>query len=163
MAQTCIKKVELCIIQTEHELSTSYRKETETKERIERLTKKYVKTFRSNNPDLRHLKAQNIKDYSDILERESQNLQSPNSVILVAGGVLFIFYGTLSLSVLIARVFYRETLNLDYNSQAKAYLEAAQNMQAVLYNSMIDKLCSISGSVVTVLLIKPLLYGGWRQ
>lgn len=42
-----------------------------------------------------------------MLVKESQNLRSPNSVILVAGGVLFIFFGTFSLSILIARVFYR--------------------------------------------------------
>lgn len=76
--------------------------------------------------------------------------------------MLFIFYGTLSLSVLIARVFYRETLNLDKSLVARDYLAAAQEMQSVGFNSMIDKLGSISGSVISVLLIKPFFYGGWR-
>lgn len=30
------------------------------------------------------------------------------------------------------------------------------------FNSMIDKLASVSGSVITVLLFKPLIYGQWR-
>ena len=42
----------------EHELNSAVRKEAETLEKIERLSKKYVKTFRANNPDLRHMKAQ---------------------------------------------------------------------------------------------------------
>ena len=55
----------------EHELNSAVRKEMETQEKIERLSKKYVKTFRQNNPDLRHMKAQQIRDYSDLLETES--------------------------------------------------------------------------------------------
>ena len=43
-----------------------------------------------------------------MLLKESQSLRQPNSTILVAGGVLFIFFGTLSLSILITRVFYKE-------------------------------------------------------
>ena len=30
------------------------------------------------------------------------------------------------------------------------------------FDSMIDKFCSISGSVACVLLLKPLVYGAWR-
>ena len=30
------------------------------------------------------------------------------------------------------------------------------------FDSMIDKLASVSGSVVSVLLLKPLIYGHWR-
>lgn len=67
-----------------------------------------MSTFRTRNPDLKHLTVEQIKDYTDLLIRESQNLRQPNSMILVAGGVLFIFFGTFSLSILISRVFYDE-------------------------------------------------------
>ena len=66
-----------------------------------------MNAFRNRNPDLRHFKAEQIRDFTDMLVKESQNLRSPNSTILVAGGVLFIFFGTFSLSILIARVFYQ--------------------------------------------------------
>lgn len=49
-----------------------------------------------------------IKDYTDLLIKESQLLRQPNSTILVAGGVLFIFFGTLSMSILITRTFYKD-------------------------------------------------------
>ena len=74
--------------------------------RIDRLREKYVNVFRSRNADLRHLKYEQIKIYTDLLIKEAQNLRSPNSMILVTGGVLFIFFGTFSLSILITRVFY---------------------------------------------------------
>ena len=77
-------------------------------EKIDKLRKKYVNAFRQKNPDLRHFKVEQIKDYTDLLIKESQNLRQPNSTILVAGGVLFIFFGTFSLSILIARVFYKD-------------------------------------------------------
>ena len=35
-------------------------------------------------------------------------------------------------------------------------------MMEIGFDSMIDKLSSVSGSVITVLLIKPLVYGAWR-
>lgn len=77
-------------------------------EKIDKLKRKYVNAFRVRNQDLRHFKTEQIKDYTDMLLKESQNLRQPNSTILVAGGVLFIFFGTLSLSILITRVFYRD-------------------------------------------------------
>ena len=77
-------------------------------EKIKRMERKYVSMFRANNPDLRHFRSEQIKNYTDLLVKESQNLRSPNSTILVAGGVLFIFFGTFSLSILIARVFYKD-------------------------------------------------------
>ena len=73
---------------------------------MNKLREKYVSVFRSRNPDLRHFKIDQIKDYTDLLIKEAQNLRQPNSMILVAGGVLFIFFGTFSLSILITRVFY---------------------------------------------------------
>lgn len=76
--------------------------------KIEKLQRKYVNTFRVANPDLRHFKIEQIKDYTDLLIMESQNLRTPSSSIMVAGGVLFIFFGTFSLSILIARVFYKD-------------------------------------------------------
>ena len=77
-------------------------------DKIEKLQKKYVQVFRLRNPDLLHFKTDMIKDYTDLLIKESQLLRQPNSTILVAGGVLFIFFGTLSLSILITRVFYKD-------------------------------------------------------
>jgi len=77
----------------------------------------------------------------------------------VAGGVLFIFFGTLSLSILIARVFY---IDNNRSNSSKLYLAAAGQMMEIGFDSMIDKLSSVSGSVITVLLVKPLVYGAWR-
>ena len=89
-------------------LKTGAQKINEMSGKIEKLQRKYVNTFRVANPDLRHFKIEQIKDYTDLLIMESQNLRSPNSTIMVAGGVLFIFFGTFSLSILIARVFYKD-------------------------------------------------------
>ncbi len=86
-------------------------------------------------------------------------MRQPNSTILVTGGVLFIFFGTLSLSILIARVFYRD---INMNNSSKLYLEQAGKMMEIGFDSMLDKLGSVSGSVITVLLVKPLIYGAWR-
>ena len=69
----------------------------------------YVNAFNARNPDLSHLKVEQIMDYTDLLVTESHNIKQPNSNILVAGGVLFIFFGTFSLSILISRVFYKES------------------------------------------------------
>ena len=38
---------------------------------IERLREKYVNAFRSRNPDLRHFNIEQIKDYTDLLIKES--------------------------------------------------------------------------------------------
>ena len=81
----------------------------------------------------------------------------------MAGGVLFIFFGTLSLSILIARVFYKEMTDINQKEASKVYLEAANKMMEVGFDSMIDKLSSVAASVATVLLLKPLLYGAWRS
>ena len=116
--------------------------------------------FRQRNPDLRHLKVEQIKDYTDLLVQESVNLRQPNSTILVACGVLFIFFGTFSLSILISRVFYPE-FEID-GKTSEVYLAQAQMLMRKGFDSMIDKLASIAGSVTTVLLIKPILYGAWR-
>jgi len=43
--------------------------------KIDRLRDKYLTTFRSRNPDLRHLTVEQIKDYTDLLIKESQNLR----------------------------------------------------------------------------------------
>ena len=77
----------------------------------------------------------------------------------MTGGVLFIFFGTLSLSILIARVFYRD---INMNNSSRLYLLQAGKMMEIGFDSMIDKLGSVSGSVITVLLVKPLVYGTWR-
>ena len=128
--------------------------------KIDKMRDKYVSVFRGNNPDLRHFKFDQIKDYTDLLIKERQNLRQPNSMILVAGGVLFIFFGTLSLSILITRVFYEEYFIDGITSDV--YLEQAHRLMEVGFDSMIDKLASVSGSVTAVLLLKPLLYGHWR-
>ena len=47
----------------------------ELAEKIEKLKRKYVNAFRVRNPDLRHFKAEQIKDYTDLLVKESQNLR----------------------------------------------------------------------------------------
>ena len=121
---------------------------------------KYIAVFRARNPDLRHFKLEQIKDYTDLLIKESQNLRQPNSMILVAGGVLFIFFGTFSLSILITRVFYQEYM-IDGRTY-DVYLPQAHRLMEVGFHSMIDKLASVSGSVSSVLLLKPLIYGHWR-
>ena len=81
-------------------------------------------------------------------------------MILVAGGVLFIFFGTFSLSILITRVFYKD-FQID-GETSDVYLSQAHRLMEVGFDSMIDKLASVSGSVVSVLLLKPLIYGHWR-
>lgn len=81
-------------------------------------------------------------------------------MILVAGGVLFIFFGTFSLSILITRVFYQEYM-IDGRTY-DVYLPQAHRLMEVGFHSMIDKLASVSGSVSSVLLLKPLIYGHWR-
>lgn len=96
------------ILKTDEEVKRDSYKINDLQIRIERLSRKYVSAFRVRNPDLSHFKVDQIKDYTDLLIKESQNLRQPNSTILVAGGVLFIFFGTLSLSILIARVFYTD-------------------------------------------------------
>ena len=95
-----------------------------------------------------------------MLVKESQNLRQPNSTIMVTGGVLFIFFGTLSLSILITRVFYKE--NYITGTTYDVYLQQAKNLMEVGFLSMIDKLASVAGSVTSVLLLKPLIYGTWR-
>ena len=78
----------------------------------------------------------------------------------MAGGVLFIFFGTLSLSILITRVFYKE--NQITGKTSEVYLVQARRLMEIAFNSMIDKMASVAGSVVSVLLFKPILYGQWR-
>lgn len=91
---------------------------------------------------------------------ESHNIQNAGSSILVAGGVLFIFFGTFSLSILISRVFYKA--NEINGATSEIYLEQAHRLMETGFDSMIDKMASVSGSVMTVLLIKPLLWGVWH-
>lgn len=95
-----------------------------------------------------------------MLIKESQNLRTSSSTILVTGGVLFIFFGTLSLSILITRVFYPENYITDKTHDV--YLKQANALMEVGFLSMIDKLALISGSVVAVLLLNPIIYGTWR-
>ena len=78
----------------------------------------------------------------------------------MAGGVLFIFFGTFSLSILIARVFYQDH-QID-GKTSEVYLVQANSLMKIGFNSMIDKLASVSGSVISVLLFKPLISGTWR-
>lgn len=129
-------------------------------DKTERMKRKYVSAFRVRNPDLSHFKVDQIKDFTDQLMKESQNLRQPSSTILVTGGVLFIFFGTLSLSVLIARVFY-DNHQID-GKTSEIYLAQAQRLMTIGFDSMIDKFASISGSVAIVLLLKPIIYGQWR-
>ena len=102
------KSIVTQITNLSNDVNMASRKQIEYLEKVDKLSKKYISTFRQKNPDLRHFRVQQIKDYTDLLVKESQNLRQPNSTILVTGGVLFIFFGTLSLSILIARVFYQD-------------------------------------------------------
>ena len=102
------KKLIQSIIRLDSQLKQQIERIKVEQIKINRLKEKYVKEFRSRNPDIRHFNIDQIKDYTDLLIKESQNLRQPNSIILVAGGVLFIFFGTFSLSILIIRVFYKE-------------------------------------------------------
>mmetsp|Transcript_6715 Transcript_6715/g.9182 ORF Transcript_6715/g.9182 Transcript_6715/m.9182 type:complete len:95 (-) Transcript_6715:987-1271(-) len=43
--------------------------------RMNKLREKYVSVFRGRNPDLRHFKIDQIKDYTDLLIKEAQNLR----------------------------------------------------------------------------------------
>jgi len=150
----------MTILKIDCEVKQSMNKLQGMYQKIDKLKKKYVSAFRVRNQDLRHFKAEQIKDYTDMLLKESQNLRQPNSTILVAGGVLFIFFGTLSLSILITRVFYRE--NYITGVTHEVYLMQANKLMEVGFLSMIDKLASVSGSVTAVLLLKPIIYGTWR-
>jgi len=129
-------------------------------DKIDKLRHKYVQAFRVRNPDLRHFKVEQIKDYTDLLITESQNLRQPNSAILVTGGILFIFFGTFSLSILIPRVFYKNHYII--GDTPEVYIEQFHRLMEIGFDSMIDKLASVSGSVATVLLLKPIIYGQWR-
>ena len=151
----------MSVLRLERTIKTDELKRQETNEKINKMQRKYVNTFRLRNPDLRHLKIEQIKNYTDLLVKESQNLRQPNSMILVAGGVLFIFFGTFSLSILIARVFYKD-MQVTMSEDSELYLEQAHRLMRTGFDSMIDKMASVSGSVATVLLIKPILYGAWR-
>lgn len=145
------------IMRLDNSVKQLEQKISEYSDKIEKLKHKYVNSFRNRNPDLRHFKAEQIRDFTDMLVKESQNLRSPNSVILVAGGVLFIFFGTFSLSILIARVFYANH-QIEMGS-SEVYLKQASHVMKIGFDSMIDKLASVSGSVFAVLLFKPLIYG----
>ena len=112
----------MSVLRLERTIKTDELKRQETNEKINKMQRKYVNTFRLRNPDLRHLKIEQIKNYTDLLVKESQNLRQPNSMILVAGGVLFIFFGTFSLSILIARVFYKD-MQVTMSEDSELYLE----------------------------------------
>ena len=61
-------------------------------------------------------------NYNQLIVKQSESLRQPNSAILVIGGVLLIFFGTLSLSIMIARVFYKKQLSGDHaNSENFLY------------------------------------------
>ena len=80
--------------------------------------------------------------------------------MLVTGGVLFIFFGTLALSILITRVFYEEYF-ID-GETSDVFLEQAHRLMEVGFHSMIDKLASVAGAIYSVILLKPLIYGHWK-
>ena len=88
-------------------------------------------------------------------------MHKPSSTILVIGGVLFIFFGTLSLSIMIARVFYKEKLS-DEKANSEFFLYQEKHLLTIGFDSLIDKLASICGCIMTVIMFKPMIYGYWR-
>ena len=149
------------IMKLERSLNFNALKINEALPRIEKLEKNYVNVFRTKNPDLRHLRSEEIIGYNELLVKQSQNLRQPNSTTLVIGGVLFIFFGTLSLSIMIARVFYKKQLSAE-NSNSENFLYQEKHLLTIGFDSMIDKLASIAGCIITVLVCKPAIYGYWR-
>lgn len=148
------------ILRLDNEIKENESRLKEDMQDIERLKVKYVKSFHARNPDLATFTFDQVRDFTDLLMIEAENLREPNSVILVAGGVLFIFFGVFSLSILITREFYKE-YQID-GLTWDVYLEQARTLIEVGFVSMLDKLGSVSGSVISVLLLKPLIYGHWR-
>lgn len=149
------------IMKLERSLNFNALKINEALPRIEKLEKNYVNVFRTKNPDLRHMKRQEIMDYNELLVKSSADLRQPNSTSLVIGGVLFIFFGTLSLSIMIARVFYKHQLSAD-QANSENFLYQEKHLLTIGFDSMIDKLASIAGCLCTILLLKPVIYGFWR-
>ena len=134
----------------------------EAQPRIEKLEKNYVNVFRTKNPDLKHMGNEEMICYNQLLVKQSQNLRKPYSTILVIGGVLLIFLGTLSLSIMIARVFYKKQLSGNH-ANSENFLYQEKHLLTIGFESMIDKLASIAGSIVAVLMFKPAIYGYTRS
>ena len=63
------------IIKYDSQMNKDLQKINDLLEKIDKLRKKYVNAFRQKNPDLRHFKVEQIKDYTDLLIKESQNLR----------------------------------------------------------------------------------------
>ena len=63
------------IMKADDKIKQNNNKLQEFTEKIDKLKRKYVNAFRVRNQDLRHFKTEQIKDYTDILLKESQNLR----------------------------------------------------------------------------------------
>ena len=59
------------ILKLDNRVKMSMSKLQEQAEKIEKLKRKYVNAFRVRNSDLRHFKTEQIKDYTDMLIKES--------------------------------------------------------------------------------------------
>ena len=61
----------MTILKIDCEVKQSMNKLQGMYQKIDKLKKKYVSAFRVRNQDLRHFKAEQIKDYTDMLLKES--------------------------------------------------------------------------------------------
>lgn len=59
------------IMKTDDKIKTNHSKLQDFAEKIDKLKRKYVNAFRVRNQDLRHFKTEQIKDYTDMLLKES--------------------------------------------------------------------------------------------
>ena len=62
---------------------------------------------------------------------------------------------------MIARVFYKNHLSGE-NANSENFLYQEKHLLTIGFDSLIDKLASIAGCVITVLMFKPAIYGYWR-
>ena len=63
---------------------------------------------------------------------------------------------------MIARVFYKKQLSGD-NANSENFLYQEKHLLTIGFDSMIDKLASIAGCLISVLAFKPAIYGFWRK
>ena len=120
--------------------------------KVSRLQSKYINHFRTSNPDLRHLKLDQIQDYMDLFIRENERIKQPNSQILISAGVFFIFFNTMCMSILVERVFYWETNRVQEN--ANDFTADLYRIVRLSANSLMNRSISIASSVLTVLLLR---------
>jgi len=61
----------ISILKADNRVKLNINKLHELAEKIEKLKRKYVNAFRVRNSELRHFKTEQIKDYTDMLIKES--------------------------------------------------------------------------------------------